>query len=674
MTIAKDFASKFAVAIVAAAMILLAVAPSARAATQTPEELQKTISDLLAQVAALQSQVGGTKTTPAAAASCTAFTMTLKKGSTGAEVKALQMLLNGDADTMVAATGAGSKGMETMTFGPATMAAVSKFQVKYRAEILTPAGLVNATGVFGPGSRAQANKLCAGATTTTPGGTTTTPATSDLSGEADLHDVTVDSPSDSKIEEGSSKTEIGSVTVNFKNGDAKIDRLDIKLVNTAGVETHPWKAFDTLYVMVDGKEVATKSVTSRTNDYLDDTAGTIRLSGLNIVAKEDKDVVITIAADLQKPNSGASNDWKLTATGVRFFDASGVASSEVSGVGDLGTSNGSTFTIDKAGTNDEVIVKSNSSNPADSTLEVKDNAKSDWYTALVFDLDTKDSINDITVNDIYVDVAHTSGVSYATLVDDARITIDGKVIDSSISDVASSTNTTAPATIHFDTKGDVQINAGDRVEAKVELKFKALAPANEGKTVTVSETGANVLKMDAEGTDTLVGSSQLSGSATGKVMTLRTKGIDASKKSMDAVKTAATITGTHDYVTYTMKVDVTAFNQDLYISKNAATSVVYDKTNSSGTGLGSVASTSVDSFTSTANDTDAVGFYHVAEGSTETFTIVVKWTPGAAAAATGIQLTGLKYAETAVTSGPTFMTWAATPASDYRTDSVSTNN
>ena len=151
MTIAKDFASKVGIAFVALAMIFSMSVP-ASSAQQTPEDLQKMINELLAQIAALQA---GTSTT----ASGYTWTRDLKVGATGADVMELQKFLNKDADTRVAATGAGSAGMETSYFGPATAAAVSKFQVKYRADILSPAGLVNPTGFFGPSTRAKANAL-----------------------------------------------------------------------------------------------------------------------------------------------------------------------------------------------------------------------------------------------------------------------------------------------------------------------------------------------------------------------------------------------------------------------------------------------------------------------------------------------------------------------------------
>jgi len=91
---------------------------------------------------------------------CSSFLSDLAQGTSNAEVMRLQQFLNMDPDTRVAAAGSvGSAGMETQYYGPATAAAVSKFQVKYRAEVLTPNGLVNPTGYFGPSSRAKANAL-----------------------------------------------------------------------------------------------------------------------------------------------------------------------------------------------------------------------------------------------------------------------------------------------------------------------------------------------------------------------------------------------------------------------------------------------------------------------------------------------------------------------------------
>jgi hypothetical protein len=105
----------------------------------------------------------GTGTTTTGGA-CPALSRSLQEGSTGADVQALQVFLNGNAATQVAVSGAGSPGLETTYFGPATMAAVEKFQ--------TLNG-VSAIGIVGPATRAAIAAVC-GKGTTTGGGTTTT--------------------------------------------------------------------------------------------------------------------------------------------------------------------------------------------------------------------------------------------------------------------------------------------------------------------------------------------------------------------------------------------------------------------------------------------------------------------------------------------------------------------
>ncbi len=148
------------------AMVLSAFASTASAQEQSAEDQQLMINDLLAQVSALQSQTGNgggkmMSATGPASVCVYPWTRNLTPGTTGMDVMKLQQFLNADPDTRVAAAGSiGSAGMETTYYGPATGAAVAKYQMKYRAEILTPLGLVAATQFFGPSTRAHVNSMC----------------------------------------------------------------------------------------------------------------------------------------------------------------------------------------------------------------------------------------------------------------------------------------------------------------------------------------------------------------------------------------------------------------------------------------------------------------------------------------------------------------------------------
>lgn len=105
---------------------------------------------------------------------------TLKQGSSGSDVRELQVFLNSDPDTRIAAAGVGSPGYETSYFGALTALAVKKFQTKYAYETLTPAGLSVPTGVVGAYTRAHIQKILhvrSLAGTTAPTTTTTTPPT-----------------------------------------------------------------------------------------------------------------------------------------------------------------------------------------------------------------------------------------------------------------------------------------------------------------------------------------------------------------------------------------------------------------------------------------------------------------------------------------------------------------
>ena len=87
------------------------------------------------------------------------FTLNLKLGMKGNDVKQLQIFLNQHLDVPLAKTGPGSPRNETDFFGPLTKAAVIRCQEQHAKEILAPWGLTKGTGFVGKTTRAKINEL-----------------------------------------------------------------------------------------------------------------------------------------------------------------------------------------------------------------------------------------------------------------------------------------------------------------------------------------------------------------------------------------------------------------------------------------------------------------------------------------------------------------------------------
>lgn len=643
MTIAKEFAAKLSVAFVATAMIFSAFASSANA--QTTEELQQMINDLLAQVASLQSQIGGSGST---SGSCTTIVPPLTIGSTGADVTALQNRLIAAGQSIPAGA--------TGYFGSQTQAALAAWQAAN--------GVSPAAGYYGPITQAAMDAAC-------------TPSDDDemddddssdmeLSGEASLDSLEIDDAEDDELEEGAEDAEIATVTLEFTDGDAEVSRLDIQLIGS-GNETDPWDTFEEISLWVDGDMIASANADDE-DDYLDEDDGSLRFSNLDLFAEEDEEVEITIAATVQGSVDGTDDgeDWTVEVTSVRYFDADGVATTEEEP--DFGLGDQASFTIEEAGAQDELTAKSSTNDPDSSTLQVEDDSDSDWYTVFVFDLDTDDSVNDIELNSIAVNVA-TSVATYATLVDDAELVIDGTTIDDY--DVTYSGNL---AVLTFDVDGDVVIDAGDRVEAELRLQFNSLDEADEGATVQGSITSLSTTNVDAEGADDL-GNGQLSGAATGEVHTLRTSGIDVSVEGTDA--TVTVVDGDdNDYGTFEVELEVTAFEQDVFIPINSA-STTWKLVDGNGADLvtSDTASTTVVISSSAEEGGAGDAFFQIDEGETETVTVTVTYTPGSAAPQSArLQLLTLVFDEAGTVTGTDDSTWNALPASEYRTATKTIQN
>jgi len=618
--IATDFASKLAVAFVAVAMIFAAYAPAAQA--QSSEDLQQMINDLLAQVAQLQ---GNTSGGGSSAMSCDSFLVDLGQGDSNASVMKLQQFLNQDADTRVAAAGSvGSAGMETQYYGPATAAAVSKFQVKYRAEILSPLGLVNPTGYWGAGSRAKANALCSETVVTTPD--TDEDATDEddedmeeeddfeLGGSASLDTFEVDDASDDEIEEGDTDVEVGTFTIEFENGDAEISRMDIAILGDGETDTlgsprvEPWEAFETVSLWVDGDMIAEVDASDE-DDYLDEDTGELRFSNLNLVGMEDEEIEVVVAVTVMNNlDIGAElGDWNLYALSMRFFDADGVATTEDRGdLQDDFSGTTADFEILAEGSEEELELARSTQDPEETTLMADDDED---YGIFAFELEADDSEGDIEIDTISIDVLLALGASTTLEIDDVisdfYIEIDGDKFDAE-----SYSGNTDSVTLVFDVDGDFVVDAGDTATVMLYAEVDEMDDASDyqGVTITASLDTGQVIAEGVE--DITVGGSDQDGES----HPIRSTGIDVDYNESESDTSVNGNTLTFEFV-----MDVTAFGVDSVLDKSDFNYDLIVGATATGT-----ISTSLDALN--PSDEDPLGTFTLDEGESAEYVFTVRVT------------------------------------------------
>jgi peptidoglycan hydrolase-like protein with peptidoglycan-binding domain len=398
ITIANSVATKLTVAFVATAMMFSLVAP---AQAQTAEELQAQIDTLMATITALQAQLGveGGGSTSSSDVCPYTWTRSLNMGDTGADVMKLQQFLNAEAATRVAVSGAGSVGAETSYYGPATGAAVAKFQEMHRAAVLSPLDLVNSTTFFGNSTRAQANALCvAGTVAETEEGE---------EGEAEEGSVTlgnaggsIDSISEVSAEESNlDEGQTGGVLA-FEveiEGDVEIDRIDVYLEEDAsGAESNdPEDYFVEATLMVDGEEVATIDVSDfDEDDYTVVAVGggdeqRLRFSSLGLVFenndKPEFEVSFEVVSNIDTADLGVN--WTAQLDNIRFVDGEGFTGSEVVTTVYEAFGFGTEETAD-------LDISEASNNPEATTLKIDDgDDESDEFTVFVFEIEEENDVN-----------------------------------------------------------------------------------------------------------------------------------------------------------------------------------------------------------------------------------------------------------------------------------------
>ncbi len=668
MTLTNKVVAKLAVAFVATSMMFFSVAP---AQAQTVAELQALIDSLMAQINSLSSQISGGSSSTVCPYT---WSRSLSSGSTGADVMALQKFLNGSADTQVAAAGAaGSAGMETSYYGPATAAAVSNFQVKYRTEILSPVGLVNPTGYFGPSSMAKANSLCV----TTGTGTGSTGTGSDaLQGGAGYIDEAnfISSLNNEEVGEGTEDVEVMGLGVVAENSDIALTAIKVTFDIDEGTDKNNSsrlnKFADEVSLWLDGKEIARADASDFTKNKTGVYYNTFSLSSGAVIRDGDMgDLVVAVSGLRNLDSNDAGEEWGVRIDSVRFKDAQGATIQTTEG--DMGTYRIFSFVSFATATDLGLRVRSGDTaiNTA-RTIEVSATARTNEVEILSFEVEAEGG-SDLNLDELVV-VASTTNTTIDKVVSTAYLYMDGKK-------VGSESITTSTSTIVFDDL-NLDLDAGDKYDFVVKVDFlKATSPFVSGTKIDAKVESSDVKNtwvVEDEKGDNLV-TTDRSGSATADAHTLVTAGVNIALGNTSAVEIVDANNTAGNYGKFTMEVKVTSIGDTIYVKETAASTTVASTTaglsyvfeDTAGNQINTASSTS-GSFALKSGGTVDGSSIRIDEGQTATFEFVGTYDPTAAGQLRA-RVVGVGFGTTNAGTGSS---QTATPENSYRSGNVYINN
>lgn len=594
------------------------------AKAQTVEELQAMINTLMQQIAALS---GGSQV-QAPAMSYDFGMATLRSGSQGMYVSALQNFLNAHGGAMLTADG---------KFGPATASAVMAWQASK--------GLT-ADGVFGPASRAAAQAQLATVVVPAPvtPETPETPATPTLSGEGSVDTFSIGSADQSDISEGQSGVELVSIDIELSDdGDLMLDRFDLYMgeLNGGTHSSKPWEYFESISVFVNGEKVADMDVDSK-NDWSEQTGSPylattsdeyrLRLSGLNAVLESDETAELTVEFDavsnLDSADEGATWYYGVEGDSFRFIDGAGYMFTDGSNLED-------SFTFDVA-LMAGLSLASSSNDPDASVIEVDDSSDTNEVTLAVFEIEEDENV-DVNITEITVTLATSDTIT--DVVKKLYLYEGGSLIGS---------ESVTGLTVTFDNI-DLDINGDDTVEITVKADLDDTNDQVRYQNAdTIQVTAVNLTEYEDEfGNDE--GDFSETGSFAGQVHTLFADGISVAVVGNPTTEVTTVDSSNNDIVQFSWVVDVTAFgDSDIYLNKDVADIVasstagdvdtIYSLEYSAGAALTSLGGTIVCT-SSCSNVTDVTGddtaygavydtetFFKLLKGKTARFTINVSGT------------------------------------------------
>lgn len=646
------------IAITLAVATILTVAPSVNA---------QSVSDLQAQIALLQQQLaalmGGTGST-GSLVSCT-FTRALAPGMSGEDVRCLQRFLN-SAGHMVATTGAGSPGMESMTYGPRTQAAVAAWQAAR--------GLACAPycGYFGPMSMTAYNAQMAG----TPGtGTPGTGTSVGLTGTANIKAVrTLSQYSNESVGEGENDVIVLGKEIEMDStGNARIQQVRIKLDGSAissPASNRIERYLNDATVMVNGKEVGTVSASSFSRESTGVYTATVILNNsamLNSGAKNELTLAISGVSNLDSNDENQA--WTVNFESLRFVDGTGAIIIENGTT--LMTSTTVTFEDLASSADLKLRLNSTSSHPKATSQEAS--TTTDTKNVVLAEFTLRAQGSQIWVDEIPVLFTVTSAGGVAE-VDDVIARAMLKVGNSTFSEVLPTSGTgtncddEATCTVTF-TDLDYTLGKDQSVTVQVVVDVKKLTGsefiAGTKLKADISSTQRDAIVSEDSNGDN-VSNSNKTGVVTGEFQQFFTEGIHASN-FLVTYDSTQNDSGQYISQTYNVSFDVTAFGNTFYLPKTSAqdssstAGVVYSVLTGGSVTTGT---TEAASLVSSTNATTSGDRFEIPEGSTRRFTVTVSLT-GGGAAFNKVRLVGVGYST--VNTGGTVEYYAPVPVESFET-------
>jgi len=595
---------------------------------------------------------------------------TLKVGSKGEAVKALQ--------TLVGATADGS-------FGPMTKAKVMAWQANN--------GLT-ADGLFGKASKAKANAgstvvtstgcpagaafnsltgascttvaapavagCAAGAafSATTGAACGTTAVVAGLTGSAGSLTYTLSSAlSGESVGEAAVDTQVAGIKVKADAG-SDVQLSAVKLVFVKGNSSGTHQKFQyfgkDVSIWLDGVKYGSVSGDTFTSD--NSYTATISLSAGAIVRKNTtSNLVVAVSGVPSLDSADAGLSWNVDFKMIRFADAQGAVISE-----DPGTAVRN-FTFDKFASASSLDLKTavSTDSPKEGIIVGKDSTTFD-APLLKFTLKAKGS--DIIVNKI--PVLLTSNATTGVMSTQATLSWTGGSDSQDVNGVSTT------ETVTFGNTSDlgIKITDGNTMTFTVTTKMAKLVAATEGKTMAASVTVASIQSVDQTGAD--ITSTYLTGTASGDTMHMYTVSPTVTVLT-EATPIAAVDNGTT--ASYSalakIKVQVTANGGTIYLNgANESTSakqfmqLAVDGGNGSSS-IGSVSYNVTGTYTTTNSGADNE-YYTLQDGQTMTIEAqaLVSQATGSGATLVGMKAGSLLFGTDATsdaTRSASIMNWTA---------------